>query len=286
LGLARLGARVVVNDLGVARDGKGASLHPAEEVVEEIRRAGGEAMVDGADVSDFAQVREMVARTAMKWGSVDLLVANAGILRDSTLVKMEPADFSKVIDVHLIGAFNCCKAAWDGMRSRKYGRIVLTTSGSGLFGNFGQANYAAAKAGIVGLMHVLGEEGRKYNVRVNAISPTAATRMTEELIPAEAAALLKPEAVTPAVLFLLGEEAPTRTIIGAGAGSFARIEVLESPGVHLAPMEWTPDAIAAHFGRINDMTGARQLDGAFAQIYKYVEQAAKAAGVMMPQAGG
>ena len=225
LGLAARGARVVVNDFGGARDGTGGSLTAAETVVEEIRKAGGEAIADGADVSDFEQVTAMVAKATETWGSVDIMCANAGILRDKSFVKMEVADFAKVIAVHLTGTFYCCKAVWDGMRERNYGRIVLTTSSSGLYGNFGQANYGAAKSGMVGLMNVLAEEGRKYNVRVNTISPTAATRMTEELLPPQALELMKADAITPAVLFLLSEDAPTRTIMGAGAGSFAVIFV-------------------------------------------------------------
>jgi len=286
LGLAKLGARVVVNDLGASRDGSGGSVGPAEAVAEEIRKAGGEAIVDGADVSDFKQVKEMVARAAVKWGSVDLLVANAGILRDKSFAKMEPEDFAKVVGVHLTGTFNCCKAVWEGMRERNYGRIVLTTSSSGLFGNFGQANYAAAKTAMVGLMNVLAEEGRKTNIRVNTISPTAATRMTEGLIPPQALALMKPESITPAVLYLLSENAPTRTIMGAGAGSFAVIKVVESEGLNLPEAEWKPDAVAANFDKIADMSKARDLGGAFFQTFKYLEQAAKAAGITLPPLGG
>src|ERR1700744_65708 len=174
-------------------------------------------MADGADVSNYEQVKAMVARATKEWGSVAVVCANDGILRDKSFGKMEPADFEKVLGVHLVGSFYCCKAVWDGMRERNYGRIVLTTSSSGLYGNFGQANYGAAKSGMVGLMNVLAEEGRKYNVRVNTISPTAATRMTEELLPPQALELLKPHAITPAVEYLLSEDAPTKTVIGAGA---------------------------------------------------------------------
>src|ERR1700760_2039156 len=274
LGLASRGAKVVVNDFGGARDGTGGSLTAADAVVEEIRKAGGTAMADGADVSNFEQVTAMVARATKEWGSVDLLCANAGILRDKSFGKMEVADFAKVLDVHLVGTFYCCKAVWDGMRDRNYGRIVLTTSSSGLYGNFGQANYGAAKSGMIGLMNVLAEEGRKYNVKVNTVSPTAATRITEELLPPQALALMKPESITPAVLFLLAEEAPTRTIMGAGAGSFALIRILETEGVNLAESDWTPDAIAAHFAEIGDMSTAKALEGAFQQTQKYVAQAA------------
>jgi len=249
LGLASRGARVVVNDFGGARDGTGGSLTPAETVVEEIRKAGGVAMADGADVSNFEQVKAMVDRATREWGSVDLMCANAGILRDKSFAKMEVADFAKVLDVHLTGTFYCCKAVWDGMRERNYGRIVITTSSSGLFGNFGQANYGAAKAGMVGLMNVLAEEGRKNNIRVNTISPTAATRMTEELLPPQALALMKPEAITPAVLYLLSEDAPTRTIMGAGAGSFAVIKIMETEGINLDRSDWTPDAGRGAFCR-------------------------------------
>src|SRR3984885_6259659 len=281
LGLASRGARVVVNDFGGARDGTGGSLTPAETVVEEIRKAGGTAIADGADVSNFEQVKAMVDRATKEWGSVDLLCANAGILRDKSFGKMEVADFAKVLDVHLVGTFYCCKAVWEGMRARNYGRIVVTTSSSGLYGNFGQANYGAAKTGMVGLMNVLAEEGRKTDIRVNMISPTAATRMTEELLPPQALALMKPEAITPAVLYLLRETAPARTIMGAGAGSFAVIRILETEGINLAQSDWTPDAVSAHFAEISDMSKARALEGAFQQTQKYVGQAAARAGIKL-----
>jgi NAD(P)-dependent dehydrogenase (short-subunit alcohol dehydrogenase family) len=279
LGLARLGAKVVVNDFGGARDGTGGSLTAAETVVEEIRAAGGTAMADGADVSNFEQVTAMVEKATKEWGSVDVLCANAGILRDKSFAKMEVADFQKVLDVHLVGTFYCCKAVWDGMRARNYGRIVLTTSSSGLYGNFGQANYGAAKTGMVGLMNVLAEEGRKTDIRVNIVSPTAATRMTEELLPSEALKLMKPEAITPAVEYMLSENAPTKTIMGAGAGSFAVIRILESEGVNFPEDQWTADTIAANFKDISDMSNARALEGAFHQTQKYVEQAAKRLGL-------
>jgi NAD(P)-dependent dehydrogenase (short-subunit alcohol dehydrogenase family) len=281
LGLASHGAKVVVNDLGGSRDGTGGSMTPAQNVVEEIRKAGGTAMADGADVSNFEQVKAMVERATKEWGSVDLLCANAGILRDKSFAKMELADFAKVIQVHLVGTYYCCKAVWEGMRERNYGRIVLTTSASGLYGNFGQANYGAAKAGMVGLMNVLAEEGRKNNIRVNTISPTAATRMTEEVLPPEPLKLMRPEAITPAVEYLLSEDAPTRTILGAGAGSFALIRIMETEGINLPPSEWTPDAIAAHFQEISDMSTAKALENAFEQTQKYVTQAAARAGVKL-----
>jgi NAD(P)-dependent dehydrogenase (short-subunit alcohol dehydrogenase family) len=273
LGLAKLGAKVVVNDFGGARDGTGGSMTSAEAVVEEIRQLGGIAIADGADVSDFEQVKAMVDKATAEWGSVDLMCANAGILRDKSFAKMELADFAKVLDVHLTGTFYCCKAVWDGMRARNYGRIVLTTSSSGLYGNFGQANYGAAKTGMIGLMNVLAEEGRKADIRVNTVSPTAATRMTEELLPPQALALMKPEAITPAVLYLLSQDAPTRTIMGAGSGSFAVIKLLESEGVNFPEDEWSPDTIASHFAEISDMSKAKALEGAFHQTQKYIAQA-------------
>ncbi len=281
LGLASRGAKVVVNDFGGARDGTGGSMTAADAVVEEIRNAGGTAMAHGADVSNFEQVTDMVAKATKEWGSVDLMCANAGILRDKSFAKMEVADFAKVLDVHLTGTFYCCKAVWDGMRARNYGRIVVTTSSSGLFGNFGQANYGAAKTGMVGLMNVLAEEGRKTDIRVNMISPTAATRMTEELLPPQALELMRPEAITPAVLYMLSESAPTRTIMGAGAGSFAVIKILESEGINLPQEEWTPDSVAAHFAEISDMSKAQALEGAFQQTNKYVGQAAARLGIKM-----
>src|ERR1700682_1665334 len=281
LGLASRRARVVVNDFGGARDGTGGSLTPGETVGEEVCKAGGTAIADGADVSNFEQVTAMVERATKEWGSVDLLCANAGILRDKSFAKMEIADFAKVLDVHLTGSFYCCKAVWDGMRERNYGRIVVTTSSSGLFGNFGQANYGAAKTGMIGLMNVLAEEGRKNNVRVNTISPTAATRMTEELLPPQALALMKPEAITPAALYLLSDDAPTRTIMGAGAGSFAVIKIMETEGINLGESDWTPDAVAAHFADISDMGKAKALEGAFQQTQKYVGQAAARAGIKL-----
>jgi NAD(P)-dependent dehydrogenase (short-subunit alcohol dehydrogenase family) len=269
--LASRGARVVVNDLG---DG-------ADAVAAEIVAAGGDARAVRGSVTDIAQVEAMVAETLDAWGRIDILVNNAGILRDKSFAKMSLDDLRLVIDVHLMGSVNCTKAVWDAMRAQNYGRIVMTTSSSGLYGNFGQANYGAAKSGMVGLMNVLAEEGRKYNIRVNTISPTAATRMTEELLPPQALALMKPEAITPAVEFMLSEDAPTKTIMGAGAGSFAVIKILESEGVNLPESEWTPDAVASHFAEISDMSKAKALTGAFEQTQKYVAQAAARAGIKL-----
>jgi len=204
LGFARLGANVVVNDIGP--EGGSAA---GRSVVAEIEALGAEAFADGADVSDFAQISVMVGRAEARWGGVDILVNNAGILIDRSFGKMTMDEFRRVIDVHLIGSANCAKAVWAGMRTRGYGRIIFTTSASGIYGNFGQANYGAAKAGLVGLMNVLHIEGAKYGIRVNALAPSAATLMTQGLFSDESIELLQPEAVTPGVLFLASEKSPS-----------------------------------------------------------------------------
>jgi NAD(P)-dependent dehydrogenase (short-subunit alcohol dehydrogenase family) len=273
LGLAARGAKVVVNDLG------GPPFDNAMRVVEEIRAAGGTAIADPADVADFEQVSEMTARAERAWGRVDILVNNAGVLRDKTFAKMEMADFEFVVRVHLIGSANCTKAVWAGMRERNYGRIVFTSSASGIYGNFGQANYGAAKAAMIGLMNVLHLEGVKNDIRVNVLAPTARTAMTEGLLSPVAAELLAPESVTPAVLFLVSENAPSRVILGAGAGVFAVTHIGETPGVYLDENERTPETIAARFAEISDPATAAPLKDAFSQTYKFVAAAAKAKGI-------
>ena len=230
LALAARGAKVVVNDLGGAVDGAGGAASAAERVAEEIRAAGGEALADCSSVADFAQVEAMVAAATAQWGRVDILVNNAGILRDKSFAKMELADFRAVLEVHLMGAVHCAKAVWEIMRRQQYGRIVMTTSSSGLYGNFGQSNYGAAKMALVGLMQTLALEGARYNIRVNCLAPTAATRMTENVFGPEALAVLAPEAVSPAVLALAAEDAPTRAIVGAGGGGFERAYITLTPG--------------------------------------------------------
>jgi NAD(P)-dependent dehydrogenase (short-subunit alcohol dehydrogenase family) len=275
LGLAARGAKVVVNDLGR----NGAPSEASLKVVEEIRAAGGTAMADPADVADFAQVSAMAERAEKEWGRVDILVNNAGILRDKTFAKMDMADFDLIIRVHLIGTANCCKAVWNGMRERNYGRIVLTSSASGIYGNFGQANYGAAKAGMVGLMNVLHLEGMKADIRVNVLAPTARTPMTEGLLPPAAAELLGPETVTPGVLFLVGEDAPSRVILGAGGGVFAVTHIEETPGVYLSEADRTPETIAARFAEISNPATAVPLKDAFTQTRKFAVTAAKAEGV-------
>ena len=277
LGLAKRGAKVVVNDLG--RDGS--APESTLKVVEEIERAGGAALPDGADVANPEQVAAMVERAQGAWGKVDILVNNAGILRDKTFAKMEIADFERVIDVHLLGSAICAKAVWNGMRERGYGRIVFTSSASGIYGNFGQANYGAAKAAMIGLMNVLHLEGAKYDIRVNVLAPTAATAMTAGLLPPDAAKLLTPESVTPALLFLVGEDAPSRVIMGAGAGVYAVTHIEETPGVFLPESERTPEMIAARFSEIADRATAVPLENAFAQTFKFASAAARAAGAVL-----
>jgi len=255
-------------------------------VAREIEAAGGVAMANGADVANPEQVAAMVRAAESQWGGVDILVNNAGILRDKTFAKMELAEFELVLRVHLLGSAICAKAVWAGMRERNYGRVLFTSSASGVYGNFGQSNYGAAKAGMVGLMNVLHLEGAKNNIRVNTLLPTAATGMTEGLIPPEMAALLSPETVTPAVLFLVSEDAPSKVIMGAGAGVFAVTHIEETPGVFLGKAERTPETIAARFGEISDARTARPLDNAFGQTFKFVEAAARALGVKLSQKGG
>ena len=233
LELARRGAKVVVNDLGGSVDGSGGGSEASHKVVDEIKSAGGEALANGSSVTDDAGVARMVKDAMDAWGRIDILVANAGVLRDKTFAKMEIADFEFVLGVHLLGTVKPAKAVWEIMREQNYGRIVVTTSSSGLYGNFGQSNYGAAKLGIVGFMNTLKLEGQKNNIHVNAISPVAATRMTENLMPPEVLDRLKPEYVTPGVVFLCSDEAPTGTILTAGAGAFACARIVETEGVYL-----------------------------------------------------
>ncbi|MBT9507595.1 SDR family NAD(P)-dependent oxidoreductase [Rhodoferax sp.] len=255
LALAARGAKVLVNDLGGARDGSGGSATAAEAVVAEIRAAGGEAIANGASVTDFAAVQAMVQQAVAAWGRVDILVNNAGILRDKSFAKMELADFELVVDVHLMGAVNCTKAVWALMNEQKYGRIVMTTSSSGLYGNFGQSNYGAAKMALVGLMQTLALEGAKNDIRVNCLAPTAATRMTEGLMPEAVLAALKPEAVVPAMLVLAAQDAPTRTILLAGAGTFEAAHITMTQGVWLGNDAQTPERLAERLAEVTDRTG-------------------------------
>jgi NAD(P)-dependent dehydrogenase (short-subunit alcohol dehydrogenase family) len=250
--LARLGAKVVVNDLGSSVTGTGGSLLAAQGVVEEILAAGGEAIANGASVTDYDAIGRMVEETVARWGRVDILVNNAGILRDKTFAKMDLADFRLVVDVHLMGAVNCTKAVWDLMRAQNYGRIVMTTSSSGLYGNFGQSHYGAAKLALVGLMQTLALEGAKFNIKVNCIAPTAATRMLDGLLPVEALALLTPGAVSPGVAALVAEDAPTRMILCAGAGSFEAAHITLTEGIYLGTGDAVAHTAAARLDAIAD----------------------------------
>ncbi len=255
LALAARGAKVLVNDLGGARDGSGGSVSAADAVVAEIRAAGGEALANGASVTDFVAVQAMVKQAVDAWGRVDILVNNAGILRDKSFAKMEMADFELVVDVHLMGAVHCSKAVWALMNEQKYGRIVMTTSSSGLYGNFGQSNYGAAKMALVGLMQTLSIEGAKNDIRVNCLAPTAATRMTEGLMSEAVLAALKPEAVVPAMLVLASKDAPTRTILCAGAGTFEAAHITMTQGVWLGTDALTPERLAERLNDVTNRTG-------------------------------
>lgn len=243
--LAQHGARVIVNDLGPS----------AQSVAQEIIEAGGDARAVLGSVTDAPGVQQMVDDTVKLWGRVDILINNAGILRDKSFAKMGLEDFRLVVDVHLMGAAYCTKAVWDTMREQRYGRIVMTTSSSGLYGNFGQSNYGAAKLALVGLMQTLALEGAKYDIRVNCIAPTASTQMLAGLLPTEQLALLRPELVSPAVLALVSEGAPTRAILCAGAGSFEMAHITLTQGIHLDGDPPSAEALLTHFAELSDRRG-------------------------------
>lgn len=272
LEFARRGAKVVVNDLGAAVDGSGGSSAAAESVVAEISQAGGQAIADGASVTSDAGVAAMVERVMSRWGRIDVLVANAGILRDKSFAKMEFADFAAVIDVHLMGAVKPLKAMWEIMRTQNYGRIVLTTSSTGLYGNFGQSNYGAAKLALVGLMNTLKLEGAKNDIRVNAISPVAATRMTDGLMPPDMLERFAPEHVTPGVVYLASREAPNGVILTAGAGVFAMAQIIETEGISLGPTASAED-VRDRWASITDVARAEAYPAGMAQTQKFVRKA-------------
>ncbi len=273
--LAAHGAKVVVNDLG---DEKGRSAN-ADEVVDEIKDAGGKAIAHGANVADIAQVDDMVAKAMTAWGRVDILINNAGILRDKTFAKMSLDDFRLVIDVHLMGTVHCTKAVWAIMQQQNYGRIVFTSSSSGLYGNFGQSNYGAAKMAMVGLMNTLHLEGAKHNIHVNCLAPTAGTAMTQGLFPKPVYDLLTPDSVSPGVVFLASKEAPSRKVLGAGGGSFAIFKGFETDGVNLLPDELTPDGVAAAWKDIDDEAGMKEFKSGFEQSSKFAVKAADKLGI-------
>jgi NAD(P)-dependent dehydrogenase (short-subunit alcohol dehydrogenase family) len=267
--LARHGARVVVNDLG---------QEAADHVAAEIVAAGGEALAITASVTDEAGVAAMVARTMDRWGRIDILVNNAGILRDKSFTKMSLDDFRLVVDVHLMGAAVCTKAVWEIMREQRFGRIVMTTSSSGLYGNFGQANYGAAKMALVGLMQTLAIEGEKYGIRVNCLAPTAATQMTHGVLSDTSLDLLDPALVSPALLALVSDDAPTRAILCAGAGHFARASITLSQGRHVGAGQDAGEQVIRHWDEISDRAGEIVPDYGFTQA----ERELASAGLVTP----
>jgi len=278
LALAARGAAVVVNDLGGTLDGNGGAPTAANAVVEEIRAAGGNAIASAASVTDFAAVQAMVQAALGEWGRIDILVNNAGILRDKSFAKMDLGDFRLVLEVHLMGAVNCTKAVWETMREQKYGRIVMTTSSTGLYGNFGQANYGAAKMALVGLMQTLALEGAKYDIRVNCLAPTAATRMTAGLMPEAVLKQLEPGSVTPGLLALVAEDAPTRAILCAGAGAFERAHVTLTQGIHVGTGADAAEQVAARWDEISDRDGESVPESGSAQGSLEVGKALRVAG--------
>jgi len=257
LELARRGAKVVVNDLGGSVDGSGGSSDAANAVVEEIKAGGGEAIANGSSVTDDKGVENMVAQTMDAFGRIDILINNAGILRDKSFSKMDIADFQLVVDVHLMGTVKPTRAVFPIMKEQGYGRVMVTASSSGLYGNFGQTNYGAAKMGVFGFVNTLKLEGQKDNIRANVLAPVAYTRMTENLMPPEAEQMLTPESVTPGVIFLVSEDAPTGVVLCAGAGVFATAQIMESEGMFLGREGLTAEKVAENWEKISDMSNAQ-----------------------------
>ena len=263
LELARRGAKVVVNDLGGSADGSSGdqSQTPAQKVVDEILAEGGEALANYASVSDKEGAKTIVKDAIDKWGRIDVVINNAGILRDKSFAKVSMEDFELVMGVHFWGSVYVTQAAWTYMAEQGYGRIIMTTSSSGLFGNFGQTNYGSAKMAMIGLMNSLKQEGAKKNIKINAIAPVAATRLTEELMPEEMRAALAPETITPAVVYLCSEDAPNGIILQAAGGNYQRIAIVESKGVQLG-VDATVEDIAENFAKIDDLEGSRAKESA------------------------
>jgi NAD(P)-dependent dehydrogenase (short-subunit alcohol dehydrogenase family) len=280
--LARRGAKVVVNDVGGSVAGAGASTTAAEAVVEEIKAAGGQAIANASSVTDYAAVQAMVEEARALWGKVDILVNNAGILRDKSFSKMDLEDFRRVIDVHLMGSVHCTKAVWDYMKAQSYGRIVMTTSSSGLYGNFGQANYGTAKLALVGLMQTLALEGAKHNIRVNCIAPSAGTRMLDGLMSQEMLELLPPAAVSPGVLALVGDDAPSRTILCAGGGAYEQAHITLTRGIYAGTDESSAERVAENWQAIADRSGEIVPEGGFAQSQMEIDKAKRSATAAKP----
>ena len=274
IALASRGAKVLINDLGSSLDGSGRSVNIASNVAKEIVESGGEALADNSDVTDKKSVDKMIKKVLSAWGRVDVLVNNAGILRDKSFSKITIEDFKAVIDVHLNGSMICSKAVWDYMKKQKSGNIIMTTSSSGLYGNFGQSNYGSAKMGVIGLMNVLAIEGEKYGIVVNAISPTASTRMTKNILESEILNLLDVESVTAALIYLASEFSKTRTILAAGAGGYAVSRILETEGIYLSPDDQSPENIHKNFSKIIDSHNAQYLSQGWMQTMKFVKKAA------------
>ncbi|MCL1114466.1 SDR family NAD(P)-dependent oxidoreductase [Shewanella basaltis] len=273
LALAKRGAKVVVNDLGGARDGSGASSAASQEVVELIQAMGGEAISHGANVANFDEVQDMVQQTMAKWGRVDILINNAGILRDKSFSKMTLDDFKLVMDVHVMGSVNCTKAVWEIMKQQNYGRIVMTTSSSGMYGNFGQSNYGAAKMAVLGLMNTLVLEGAKNNIHINALAPTAGTRMTEDLMPEEIVKAFAPEAVTAGMLTLCDEAAPNRFILCAGAGGYSSASIFETDGCFIPTAKQSPEAVRDNWNQITAKDNQKALVSGAQQGEKFIMKA-------------
>ena len=260
LQFAERGAKVIVNDLGGSVDGSGGSSEAADKVVDEIKAMGGDAISNGSSVTDKAGVKKLVDDAMAAYGRIDILVNNAGVLRDKSFAKVTLDDFEFVVDVHMMGSVYCTKAVWPIMVEQKYGRIVMTSSSSGIFGNFGQSNYGSAKMGVVGLMNTLRIEGQKNNIKVNSLVPVAATRMTENLgMPDAVFDSLKPESVSPAVIFMSSEDAPDGVMISAGAGVFAMAEIVHSEGIALKGDDLNADMLAEKWSEASDMSNSKAL---------------------------
>ncbi len=282
--LAERGAKVVVNDMGGVRDGTGSSSAVAQAVVDEITANGGEAFAHNANVSNPEDVQDMVTQAVKRWGRVDILINNAGILRDKSFSKMSLDDFHSVMEVHVTGAFNCTKAVWELMKEQNYGRIVMTTSASGMYGNFGQANYGAAKMALLGLMNTLVIEGKKHNIKVNALAPAAGTRMTEDLIPQALFELMTPEAVSAGLLTLCTDDAPNSEILCAGGGGFSAARLCESDGAYIAPTQLSPESVLAAYPTIFSTANEARLSCANEQSMKFAQKAMHHHGIEMPTA--